>query len=241
MKLDILAFGAHPDDVEMSAGGTLAKQVSLGYKCGIIDLTKGDLGTRGTPEIRLVEAKTAADVLGVHIRENLGFRDGFFKNDEEHQLEVIKMIRKYRPEVLMTNSPTDRHPDHGKGAELVKVSSFLAGLRKIETTLDGEPQEAYRPRLVLHYIQFQNLKPDIIVDIEDFIEPKMKSIEAHESQFYNPDSKEPKTVISSKSFIETIRHNSQDLGRLIGKGYGEGFIAAQDIGVNDVMQLFSVR
>ena len=241
MKLDILAFGAHPDDVEISIGGTMALQASLGYACGIVDLTKGDLGTRGTPEIRESEANAAAQILKVKVRENLGFRDGFFLNDEKHQLEVIKMIRKYRPQIVLANAPTDRHPDHGKGGELVKVASFLAGLRKIETELDGEKQEAYRPALVLHYIQFQNLTPDFILDIGEHIETKMKAIEAYRSQFYDPNSKEPATVISSKNFTDSIRYRSQDMGRLIGVEHGEGFISSQNIGVKDLMQLSGVR
>lgn len=241
MKLDILAFGAHPDDVEISAGGTLAMQQSLGYKCGILDLTRGDLGTRGTPEIRDQEARDAAGELGVEIRENLGFRDGFFKNDEEHQLAVIRMIRKYQPEIIIANAPTDRHPDHGKGGELVKTASFLSGLHKIPTELDGEVQQAYRPRLVLHYIQFQNLTPDFIVNIGSFIEAKMAAIKAYRSQFYDPDSSEPETVISGKNFLDSIEYRARDMGRLIGEDFGEGFISAQDLGVSDLMTLSSTR
>ena len=241
MKLDILAFGAHPDDVEISAGGTLAKQTSLGYACGIVDLTRGDLGTRGTPEIRDKEAANAGKILKVKVRENLGFKDGFFTDDAAHRLEVVKMIRKYRPEIILANAPVDRHPDHGKGGELVRVAAFWAGLRKIETKLHGELQEPYRPRLVLHYIQFQNLKPDFIIDIGDFIEDKMKSIAAYRSQFYDPDSKEPATVISSKNFTDSIRYRSQDMGRLIGAEHGEGFVSSQDLGLKDLMHLTSVR
>lgn len=241
MKLDILAFGAHPDDVEISSGGTLALQASLGYKCGIVDLTKGDLGTRGTPEIRIQEANNAAKELNVEVRENLGFRDGFFTNDEAHQLEVVKMIRKYRPEIILANAPEDRHPDHGKGGELVKTASFLAGLQKIETELDGVQQEAYRPRLVLHYIQFQSLVPDFVLDIGGFIESKMNAIRAYRSQFYDPNSQEPETVISGKNFLDSIEYRAKDLGRLIGCDYGEAFISAQDLGINDLMVLSSTR
>lgn len=241
MKLDILAFGAHPDDVEISAGGTLAKQESLGYKTGIVDLTRGDLGTRGTPDIRDQEAQRAGEILKVSVRENLAFRDGFFLNDEEHQMEVVQMIRKYRPEIVLANAPTDRHPDHGKGGELVKTAAFLAGLRKIKTELEGEEQEAYRPRLVLHYIQFQSLKPDVIINIGEHIHTKMEAIEAYRSQFYDPQSKEPSTVISSKNFLDSIRYRAQDWGRLIGTDFGEGFVSSQDLGLEDVMQLSSVR
>lgn len=241
MKLDILAFGAHPDDVEISVGGTLAKQAAMGNACGIVDLTRGDLGTRGTPEIRDAEALEAGKILNVKVRENLAFKDGFFTDDAQHRLEVVKMIRKYKPEIVLANAPKDRHPDHGRGSELVKVASFLAGLKKIETHLDGELQEPYRPRLVLHYIQFQSLKPDFIIDIGDFIETKMESIAAYRSQFYDPNSSEPATVISSKNFTESIRYRSQDMGRLIGAEHGEGFISAQDIGISDLMHLSSVR
>lgn len=242
MKLDILAFGAHPDDVEISVGGTLAKQVALGNKVGIVDLTRGEMGTRGTPEIRDKEAQEAAKALGVHVRENLGFRDGFFRNDEEHQIKVIRMIRKYRPETVITNAPYDRHPDHGRGAELLKQACFLAGLRKIETKGDGgEVQEAYRPQLVLQYIQFQTIEPDIIMDVSGYMEAKMNSIKAHASQFYDPNSNEPKTVISSKNFLESIEYRAQDMGRLIGVEHGEGFLSPQNIGVSDLMSLISVR
>ena len=241
MKLDILAFGAHPDDVEISAGGTLAMQQSLGYKCGIVDLTRGDLGTRGTPEIRDQEAMDAARELGIRVRENLGFRDGFYRNDEEHQIEVIRMIRKYRPEIILANAPVDRHPDHGKGGELVKTASFLSGLHKIETVNNGEAQEAYRPRLVLHYIQFQNLTPDIILDIGDFIKAKMAAIRAYRSQFYDPNSSEPDTVISGKNFLDSIEYRARDMGRLIGTDYAEGFISPQDLGISDLMTLHSTR
>lgn len=242
MKLDILAFGAHPDDVEISAGGTIARQAALGNKVGIIDLTKGEMGTRGTPDIRLKEAAAAADALGAVVRENLGFRDGFFANDEAHQLAVIQKIRKYRPEIVLTNAPTDRHPDHGRGAELLRVASFLAGLRKINTLDDaGNTQEAYRPSLVLQYIQFQSIEPTIIMDISGYMEQKMDSIRAHASQFYDPNSKEPATVISSKGFFDSIRYRAEDLGRLIGVAHGEGFVSPQDIGITDLMSLRGVR
>ena len=231
----------HPDDVEISAGGTLALQASMGYKCGIIDLTRGDLGTRGTPEIRDSEAQNAAREMAVEVRENLAFRDGFFVNDEEHQLEVIKMIRKYRPEVILANAPTDRHPDHGKGGALVKTASFLSGLQKIHTELNGEQQMPYRPSLVLHYIQFQNLLPDVILDIKGFIEHKMRAIKAYKSQFYDPESNEPETVISGKNFLDSIEYRARDMGRLIGCDYGEGFIKAQDLGIKDIMHLSSTR
>jgi bacillithiol biosynthesis deacetylase BshB1 len=241
MKLDILAFGAHPDDIELSCAGTLALQASLGHACGVVDLTNGELGTRGTPQIRLQEAKAAADILQLKARENLGFKDGFFTNDLEHQLEVVKMIRKYQPEIVLANAPTDRHPDHGRGAALVKQACFLAGLRRVSTQLDGEEQEAYRPQQLLHYIQFQNLQPDFIVNISEHIKTKVKSIEAYKSQFYDPNSNEPKTVISSKNFLDSVTYRAQDLGRLIGVDYAEGFIKSQDLGISNLMHLSGVR
>lgn len=241
MKLDILAFGAHPDDVELSCSGTLAKQAALGSKCGVIDLTKGELGTRGTAEIRLQEAQDAGKIMGLEVRENLGFRDGFFTNDEAHQLEVVKMIRKYRPEIIIANAPNDRHPDHGRGSFLVKEASFLAGLKQVKTTLDGEKQEAWRPQMLLYYIQFQNLTPDFIIDIGEHIETKIASIKAYRSQFYDPSSKEPATVISSKNFMDSITYRAQDMGRLIGAEYGEGFISAQDLGLKSLNEIIGVR
>lgn len=241
MKLDILAFGAHPDDVEISASGTLARQVEMGYQCGIVDLTKGEMGTRGTAEIRLQEAQNAAAVLGVAVRHNLGMADGHFINDYHHQLEVVQMIRAYRPETIIMNAPHDRHPDHGRGAELVKTAAFLAGLRRIETTWQGVKQQAHRPQMMVQYIQFQDIKPDFIVDISGYIEKKINAIKAYRSQFYDPQSNEPETVISSQGFLDSIRYRSKNMGRLIGTDYGEGFIAAQDMGVNDLMHLKGVR
>jgi bacillithiol biosynthesis deacetylase BshB1 len=241
MKLDILAFGAHPDDIELSCAGTLAMQTAKGYACGAVDLTQGEMGTRGTKEIRLREAAEAAKILGLKARENLAFADGFFANDTYHQLKVVEMIRKYQPEVVITNAPTDRHPDHGRGAALVKQACFLAGLKKVETTLDGQKQEAYRPQQLLHYIQFQSLIPDFIVDIGQHINTKLASIKAYASQFYNPNSKEPKTVISSKNFLDSVTYRAQDMGRLIGADYGEGFIKSQDLGVSNLMHLSGVR
>lgn len=241
MKLDILAFGAHPDDVELSCSGTLAKQNALGYACGVIDLTQGELGTRGTAEIRLQEAADAAKVMGLKVRENLGFRDGFFTNDEDHRLKIIEQIRRFRPEIVIANAPTDRHPDHGRGSFLVKEASFLSGLKMIKTRWEGEEQEPWRPQLVLYYIQFQSLKPDFIIDIGEHIHTKVKSIEAYRSQFYDPNSKEPSTVISSKNFMDSVTYRARDMGRLIGVEYGEGFIAAQDLGLEDLMQLKGVR
>ena len=237
MKLDILAFGAHPDDVELGCSGTLAKEISLGKKVGIIDLTRGELGTRGSAEIRDAEAGKAGEILGISARENLNMRDGFFVNDEKHQLEIIKMIRKYRPEIVICNAIDDRHIDHGKGSKLVSDACFLAGLRKIETSLDGVSQEAWRPKVVYHYIQWKNLEPDFVVDISEFIETKTAAILAYGSQFYEPNSTEPVTPIATKNFLESIHYRSQDLGRLVGVDYAEGFTVERCLAVNSLSDL----
>ena len=237
MKLDILAFGAHPDDVELSCGATIAKEISLGKTVGIVDLTRGELGTRGTAEIRDEEAAEAAKILGVSVRENLRFRDGFFTNDEKHQLEVIKMIRKYQPEIVICNAVDDRHIDHGKGSKLVSDACFLSGLRKIETELNGEPQQAYRPKLVYHYIQWKNLTPDFVVDVTGFMDTKVASLMAYKSQFYDPNSDEPVTPIATKNFKESILYRAQDLGRLINSEYAEGFTVERYVAVNSLTDL----
>ena len=223
MKLDILVFGAHPDDIELSCGATIAKEISLGKKVGMVDLTRGELGTRGSAELRDQEAADAARVLGVDIRENLRFRDGFFVNDEAHQLEVIKMIRKYRPDIVICNAVDDRHIDHGKGSKLVSDSCFLSGLMKIETAIEGEEQDAWRPKLVYHYIQWKNLVPDFVVDVTGFMDKKVDSLMAYKSQFYDPNSTEPVTPIATKNFKESIHYRAADLGRLINTEYAEGF------------------
>lgn len=237
MKLDILAFGAHPDDVELSCSGTLASHVKHGYKAGIIDLTRGEMGTRGTVEDRDREAMEAAKILGISVRENLNFADGFFINDKDHQLEVIKMIRKYRPEIVICNALYDRHPDHGKGSDVVRDACFYAGLRKIETKVNGEFQEAWRPKAVYHYVQFYSIVPDFVVDISDFIEIKMASIRAYTSQFYNPNSGEPETVIARKEYLEAVKARDMDNGRLIGTLYAEGFSKERQIGVKNLFDL----
>lgn len=237
MKLDILAFGAHPDDIELGAAGTLAKAVDHGKKIGLVDLTLGDLGTRGTPEIRLKEAANAAEILGAEVRENLRFRDGFFKNDEEHQREVIRLIRKYKPEVVICNAPHDRHPDHGRGSELVVQSCFYAGLRKIETEDEGVAQEAWRPKQVYHYIQFYDLEVDFSVDVTGYVDKKLASINAHSSQFYDPNSTEPATVISSKQFHDSISGRMVEWGRIIGVEHAEGFIAERTLGLKNITDL----
>jgi len=237
LKLDILAFGAHPDDVELGCAGTLAKEISLGRKVGIIDLTEGELGTRGSIEIRYKEAAKASEILGISFRENLKMRDGFFKNDEEHQMEVIKMIRKYRPKIVLCNAIEDRHIDHGKGAELVSDACFLSGLKRIETVLEGEKQEAWRPQVVYHYIQWKDLKPDFVVDITGFMDKKVEAIMAYNSQFYNPNSDEMVTPIATKNFLDSIKYRSQDLGRLIGTDFAEGFTVERYVAVNSLEDL----
>lgn len=237
MKLDILAFGAHPDDVELGCGATLAKEISLGKKAGIIDLTRGELGTRGSAEIRDEEARKAAEILGIAVRENLRFRDGFFVNDEAHQLEVIKMIRKYRPEIVLCNAIDDRHIDHGKGSKLVSDACFLSGLRRIETEVDGVAQEAWRPKMVYHYIQWKNITPDFVVDVTGFIDKKVAAILAYGSQFYEPNSNEPTTPIATKNFLDSLHYRSQDLGRLIGTDYAEGFTAERYLAVSSLENL----
>lgn len=237
MKLDILAFGAHPDDVELGCGGTLAKEISLGKKVGIIDLTRGELGTRGSAEIRDSESARASEILGVSIRENLKFRDGFFLNDEKHQLEAIKMIRKYRPEIVLCNAVDDRHIDHQKGSSLVSDACFLSGLRMIETELNGEKQEAHRPKVVYHYIQWKNIEPDFVVDISGFMEKKLAAVFAYDSQFFDEKSNEPVTPIATKNFQESIEYRAKDLGRLIGVEYAEGYTVERYAAVNSLSDL----
>ena len=237
MKLDILAIAAHPDDIEMCCGATIAKETSRGKKVGIIDLTRGELGTRGTAETRDEEAKNAAKILNLTIRENLKFRDGFFKNDEKHQLEVIKMIRKYQPEIIITNAETDRHPDHGKGSKLVSDACFLSGLRKIETSIGGVPQEAWRPKQVLHTIQWNIKEPDIAVDVTGFLDTKIESCLAYKTQFFVEDATGPKTPISGKDFLEFNKAKNRSYGRAINAEYAEGFTVERNIGVNNLFDL----
>ena len=230
MKLDILAFGAHPDDVELGAAGTIAKEISLGRTVGIIDLTQGELGTRGSAEIRHQEATKAKELLGVTIRENLKFRYGFFINNEAHQMEIIKKIRQYQPEIVLCNAIDDRHIDHGKGSKLVSDACFLSGLRRIETTLNGVAQIAWRPKVVYHYIQWKN--------ITGFIEAKVNAVLAYSSQFYDSNSNEPTTPISDKNFLDSVTYRARDLGRLIGTDFAEGFTCER---VPAVESLFNLK
>ncbi len=237
IKLDILAIGAHPDDVELGCGATIAKEVSLGKKVGILDLTRGELGTRGSAEIRDKEAAASAKILGVILRKNLNFADIFFLNDKFHQLEVVKMIRKYQPEIILCNAFDDRHIDHSKGSKLVSDACFLSGLRKIKTEYEGVNQEAWRPKQVYHYIQWKNLKPDFVVEVNDFIETKNASISAYKSQFYDPNSIEPNSPISSKNFFESVKYRARDLGRLIGADYAEGFQVERYVAIKSLGDL----
>ncbi len=223
MKTDILAIGAHPDDVELGCGGTLAKLISEGKKVAVIDLTQGELGTRGTNLTRAEEAKNASEILGISARENLKMKDGFLLNIEEHKMQIVKMIRKYQPEIVFANAVEDRHPDHAKASKLVSDACFLSGLIKIETELDGENQKTWRPKHVFHYIQWKHITPDFVVDISQFMNKKIEACLTYKTQFYNPDSKEPMTPIATKDFLESLTYRAQDLGRLSGVEFAEGF------------------
>ena len=237
MKLDILAFGAHPDDVELGCGATIAKEISLGKKVGIVDLTRGELGTRGSAEIRDKEAKKAAKILKVAVRENLNFSDGFFINNKEHQLKIIEMLRKYQPDIVLCNAIDDRHIDHGRGSKLVSDACFLSGLRKVETNLNGSSQTAWRPKLVYHYIQWKNITPDFVVDVSGFMNTKLEAVKAYSSQFYDPNSKEPVSPITSENFIDSIKYRAQDLGRLVGTDFAEGFTTERYLAIKKLDDL----
>ncbi len=237
MKLDILVLASHPDDAELCTGGTLAKHIALGYKAGIVDFTRGELGTRGTVEIRAQEAARASEILGLSARENLGFADGFFRNDEAHQREVIRIIRKYQPDIVLANAIYDRHSDHGRAAELAADACFLSGLARVETSLDGAAQKPWRPKAVYHYIQSQFIEPDLIVDISDFWEQKVASYMAYKSQVFDPASKEPETYISSPQFLKLIEARAVEFGNAIGTKYGEGFTVRRYPGVKSLLDL----
>ncbi|MCH9661670.1 MAG: bacillithiol biosynthesis deacetylase BshB1 [Bacteroidetes bacterium] len=237
MKLDILAIGAHPDDVEMSCGATLAKEIAKGKKVGILDLTRGELGTRGTAEIRDAEAAEAAKVLGVHIRENLDLGDGFFRNAKEEQLAIIKVLRTYRPEIVFCNAVHDRHIDHGKGSALASDACFLSGLRRIETFYENEAQEAWRPKGVYHYIQWMDVEPDILVDVSGYMDKKMAAIHAYKSQFYDPNSKEPYTHTSSQNMYESLTYRNKNFGRIIQTEAAEGFTVERHPAVDSIFDL----
>ncbi len=237
MKLDILAIAAHPDDIELSVAGTLLKHIKMGLKCGIVDITMGELGTRGSGELRLLEAATAAEILGLSARENLGFPDGFFLNSKEYQLAVVAAIRFYKPEIIITNAVTDRHPDHGRASSLVSTSVFLSGLPKIQTTRDGKEQECWKTKAVYHCIQDRYIEPDFVIDITDEWEQKMKSALAYKSQFYDPNSGEPETAISTKEFINFIKARAITMGRPAGIQLAEGFTVERTPVINSLNDL----
>lgn len=234
MKLQILAIGVHPDDVELGCAGTLLAAIEEGKKVGILDLTRGELGTRGTAETRKVEARNAANILGIDVRENLGMADGFFQNDEAHQRLLISAIRKYQPDIILANAPEDRHPDHGRSAKLISDAAFLSGLRKIETQVDGVNQDAWRPAYVFHYIQDRFIQPSFVIDISKYMDKKIESVLAYTTQFYNPDLKEPQTYISSPQFIESVKARAMMLGKRIGVEYAEGYISEKMIGIKSL-------
>lgn len=230
MKLDILAFGVHPDDVELGCAGTIMASIDQGKKVGIVDLTRGELGTRGTPTTRTQEAAAAAKIMGVQVRENLDMADGFFVNDEAHQRKIIALIRKYQPEIILANAPEDRHPDHGRSAKLVSDAAFLSGLRKVETIHEGISQTAWRPAYTFHYIQDRFIQPSFVIDITAYMERKMEAVLAYGTQFTNADTSEPQTYISSPQFLETVKARALMLGKRIGVGYAEGYITEKIIG-----------
>lgn len=236
-KVDILAVGAHPDDVELGCGGTIIKHVYKGYRVAIVDLTRGELGTRGNADVRIQEAAAAAKILGVSIRENLGLEDGFFRVDTDSILRLVRIIRHYQPDVVLTNAPADRHPDHGRAAQLTREACFLAGLPKIITKLNETQQSAWRPGALYYYIQAQYHSPHFVVDISGFMEQKMQAIKAYASQFYRPDAQEPETFISRPEFLELIYARAVSMGILVGFTYAEGFLAERYMGVDDLMVL----
>ena len=233
MKLDILAFGVHPDDVELGCAGTIMAAINQGKKVGIVDLTRGELGTRGTPTTRTQEAAAAAKIMGVDIRENLDMADGFFANDEAHQRKIIALIRKYQPDIILANAPEDRHPDHGRSAKLVSDAAFLSGLRKIETIHDGVAQNAWRPAYTFHYIQDRFIQPSFVIDITAYMERKIEAVLAYGTQFNSADTSEPQTYISSPQFLETVKARALMLGKRIGVGYAEGYITEKIIGFSN--------
>ena len=238
MKVDILAFGAHPDDVELGCGGTISKAIQAGKTAAIIDLTRGELGTRGTAAIRAIEAANAAEILGIKIRENLNLPDGFIFNNKENLLKVIEKIRQYQPAIVLCNAIADRHIDHGKSNTLVREACFLSGLQKIITKgSEGKNQNSWRPKAIYSYIQWNSIPPDFVVDISGYIDLKMKAVAAYESQFYNSDSQEPETPISSQNFMDSVRYRAADLGRLSNTDFAEGFTSERLISVNDIFDL----
>jgi len=240
MKIDIIAIGAHPDDVELSCAGTLMSHIAQGKKAGVIDLTRGEMGTRGSAEIRYEEAAAAAKIMGLSARENLEMADGYYQNTRENQIKIIRQLRKYQPDIVLANAIYDRHPDHGKGARLVYDALFMSGLAKIETLDEtGQKQERWRPRLLLHYIQDRWIRPDIVVDITDFFDQKMESVKAYGTQFFDPNSTEPSTYIASQDFLKGLEARSRETGRPCGFQYAEGFTANNKfLGIKDLSELY---
>lgn len=237
MKLDILAFAAHPDDAELGCAGTLALHMASGFKVGVIDLTHGELGTRGSSEIRLQEALDASKILKLAVRENLGMEDGFFEDNQGNQLKIIEAIRTYRPDIILGTAINDRHPDHGRAAELLKTAWFLAGLQRIKTIVNGKEQKAFRPQAFYHYIQSLFIQPDFIVDVSEYWDTKIEAIKAFKSQFYDPDSKEPETFISSPGFLQALEARAREFGYSIDVKFGEGFTTVRNIGVSSLYDL----
>jgi len=239
VKLDLLFIAAHPDDVELSCGGTILKHIQLGKKVGIIDLTRGELGSRGTAETRDMEAKNASEILGIHWRQNLLFKDGFFVNDAYHRIKIIEKIREVKPEIIITNAYQDRHPDHGRASELVQDACFLSGLPKIETYNQLIKQDAYRPQLLLSMIQDNYIKPDILIDVTAYHEKKMEAIRAYETQFFSAkaDTTEPETYISNPDFLEVVIARSREFGKAINATYAEGFLCKKLLGVDNFFDL----
>lgn len=237
MKLDILAIAVHPDDAELSCIGTLMLHAAKGYKVGILDLTRGEMGTRGTPELRMTESANASAIVGLSARENIGLADCFFHNDKESQLKIIEQIRRFQPEIVFCNAPEDRHPDHGKSAQLEIDSCFYSGLAKIETTWNGQKQTAWRPKQVYHYIQDRLLIPDFVMDITPFWERKREAIKAYSSQFYDPNSDEPETYISTSAFWDFLEGRAREMGHYISVPFGEGFIKTKMLAPKNVFDL----
>lgn len=233
-QLDILAIGAHPDDVELSAAGTILKSISQGKKVGVLDLTQGELGTRGSGDLRLKEAQESSRILGLSARENLNIGDGFFQNNKKNQIAIARIIRKYRPQIVLATAINDRHPDHGRASKLISDACFYSGLRRIETELDGVIQDSWRPKAVYHYIQDHYIIPDFVVDVSDFVDKKMEAIKAFKSQFHDPESKEPESPITSANLFEFLRGRMSNMGRYIAVDYAEGYTVERPIGVRDI-------
>lgn len=237
-KLDILVIAAHPDDAELGCGGTIVRNVQEGKKVGIADLTQGELGTRGTAELRLEEAQQAATIMGIQVRENLGLRDGRFQNNEDDQLAIIRCVRRYRPEIVITNAPVDRHPDHGRAATLVSDACFYSGLRRIISDDNGLAQDAWRPKAIFHFVQSQSIPVDFVIDITAQWPVKLQAVKAYRSQFHDPSSKEPETYISSANFLRMVEARAIEHGHAVGATYGEGFIRSRVMGLHSLFDLY---